>query len=240
MLKSTARPVNRTPNATESGLSEPIASAAKLAVSVSPIASVARIAPTSFKDRIAANKIAQTRTIEVSVERSAPSRKVANCSSLSATEPVIRTCTPCAGSSWSSRASRRTSSSGRAPRSSAAKSSTGRASTKRRRSRGLAARPVIIRCHENGSERPAKAASTALAIAVSVGFSRMIAAWSFPTFDRNSVSVSNRPRRLGSPARLPISGCAAISFSEIASSSATGRNNRPLWSKNGPPSGRRT
>ncbi len=83
--------MNRTPNATEIRLSEPIASAANPAVSARPAASVARIAPTSFTERNAANRIAHTRTTDRMVDLSAPSRRVANCSSSSATGPVMRT-----------------------------------------------------------------------------------------------------------------------------------------------------
>ena len=48
MLKSTARPMNNTPNATEIRLSEPIASAAKPRSASSPAARVTRIAPTKL------------------------------------------------------------------------------------------------------------------------------------------------------------------------------------------------
>ena len=238
ILKSTARPINSTPNAIEIRLSEPIASAAKPAVSKKPANSVTMIAPTSFTERSAANRIAQTITTDSTIERSAPSRNVANCSSSSATGPVRRSRNPFSRVMPSSPARRRISVRAVSPGSNPLKSSTGRVTTKRRRSRGSALRPVIICCHDRLARLPSTTRRTTSPIVVSVGSSWAAAAVSAP--ETNVASASNRPRRLGSCARLPISGCAAISCCATFSSSSGDRNNSPLRSKNGPPSGCRT
>ena len=49
-----------------------------------------------------------------------------------------------------------------------------------------------------------------------------------------------RPRTLGSAASVPMTACDATICSVAFATSSTDRNSRPLRSKNGPPSGRRT
>jgi len=115
MLKSTARPTNSTPNATEIRFSEPIASAANAAVRTSPHVTVTRLAATSRHERSPAKRITSTEPIDRRAERSAPCCSVANWSSSSATEPVIRTRTPLPSVNPSSSATRRISSVAAAP-----------------------------------------------------------------------------------------------------------------------------
>ena len=220
--------MNRTPKAIEIRLSEPIASAAKPAVSMNPAISVATMAPTSFKERIAANRIAHTATIEITVARKAPSRNVANCSSSSAIWPVSRSCTPFGGAMPSSPARRRISARALPPGSRPVKSSTGRVKTKRRSSRGSGFSPVIICCQERLCGFPSNTPCTTSPIAASVASSCSIAAASLPECVTKRASASNRPRRLGSWVRLPISGCAEISCCVTFSSSSVGRNNSPF------------
>ena len=232
--------MNNTPNAIEIRLSDPIASAAKPAVSIKPAASVTMIAPTSFTERSAINRIAQTITTDSTVERSAPSRNVANCSSSSATEPVRRRRTPLSELKPSSDARRRISVRAVAPDSRPEKSSTGRVITKRRRSRALGLRPVIISVQDRLARLPSMMRCTTLPIIVRVGSSCATFSVSVPAPDTKIASASNSPRRLGSCARLPIKGCAAISCCATLSSSSGDRYRSPLRSKNGPPSGWRT
>ena len=221
--KSTARPMNNTPKAIEMRLSEPIASAANPAVSMKPTASVRMIAPTSFTERSAINRIAQTMTTDSTVERNAPSRNVENCSSSSATGPVKRKRTPLSGLKPSSPASRRISARAVAPGSSPEKSSTGRVITKRRRSRVSAFRPVISCVQDRLAPLPSIMRCTTLPIIVRVGSSCATFSVSVPAPETKVASASNRPRRLGSCARLPIRGCAAISCWETLSSSSGDR-----------------
>ena len=119
MLKSTARPMNSTANATEITLSEPTASAAKPAVSTSPAVMVTRIAATRRSERSAANSSTTIDPTDSRIERSAPFRSAENWSSSSATGPVMRTRTPACGIRLRVAASRRISAVAVAPGSSA-------------------------------------------------------------------------------------------------------------------------
>ena len=194
-------------------------------------------------ERTAANRIAQTSTIDSTVDSSAPCCNVANCSSLSATGPVSRSRTPCCGSRSSSLACggfRRAA--GRPVRASRNRAPAGSARSGAARA-GRADRPVISRCQETGCV----AAGQHRLDGVADRGQRRI-----EPRDRGVVllflgAVDEQRQRIEQAAQARVARQRADQrlrldqlVRESPAAPSTDRNSGPLRSKNSPPSGRRT
>ena len=111
---------------------------------------------------------------------------------------------------------------------------------KRRSSRGAGTLPVNKLCHEKAGTCSATTASNASANPANGCASCSTIAGSCSTPSNISDSESISPRSVGSAAKVPSRGCAAINCCVVRATSAVDSNRRPARSKNGPPSGRHT
>ena len=91
MAKSTAMPMNRMPNPTETRFRVPMAAAAKVTVSSRPRPRVSRIGTISRQVRTAKNSQREINATLPTSPDTIPSATVANSSFARATAPVIRT-----------------------------------------------------------------------------------------------------------------------------------------------------
>jgi hypothetical protein len=227
MPKSIDRPMNMTAKAIEMRLSDPIATAANPNVNTSPRISVMKHAAISLNDRSAVKRSPSTIRIEAIRPQPVPSATVPNSSSLRAMGPVRRTVTPFAGVRFSSFAISRTAAVALAPGCSARKSRLGCARISLRSSRGSTGRSIIRDRQEIGVSLPDSAALVADAMAESGRSSEAKSVALRATPSIASESTSNRPRRLGSPARLAMKGCARMIDCETCCRALVSRNSKP-------------
>jgi len=148
--------------------------------------------------------------------RAAPSATVANSSSDSATDPVRRTVTPFSGVRPSLEAAARMASVALPPGCRSSKSSIGWMFTKRRKSDGSGARPVISLRQEKAGSFPVSRSSKASAMATRAGL--MSSSFDFPrrTPSIDCDKVRRTPRSVGSAERVPRKGLGADQFAGVA------------------------
>ena len=216
--------MNNTAKAMESGLKCPTTSTPKAAVQASPATTSTISGQISRQLRSAIHSNSTVRPRESTIFSTAPSARVANSSSAIGILPVMRMVMP--GRARPAAAAR-IASVAEWPAASSEKSSTGWTKTKRRVSSALAARPVIIRFQSGSATRPARAASAAALKATSglANWLKLASPRATPSMALRSKSAT--PRRLGSAARLPSSGCASISRSVRSRTSSSERNSAP-------------
>ena len=117
------------------------------------------------------------------------------------------------------------------------KSSTGWMFTNRRSSDGSGARPVISLRQEKAGSFPFAMSSRASAIATSAGLRSSSFDFPRPIPSIDCDKVRRTPRSVGSEARVPRKGWAAISSAVLRRTSSVVRKRMPFRAKNSPPSG---
>ncbi len=241
MPKSMPRPTNSGMKATEIRLKRPTAARPTPMVMTRPARVVTRMQASIRTERVASHSIASTAASMAPPTSQARSAREANSSSDSGVSPVRRTTTPWAASRCRPEAMAWMASSALAPGSRSPKSSLACTSRMRRLGAMLALPWADISdSQEKNTDLPACVFSVASARPLSSGSSLFRSVCPPVTPCISVVTPSAMPRRLGSAARGPSTGWAAISWLVVSDTSWRDRKSRPFWAKNGPPSGRRT
>ncbi len=230
--------MNRTANATESRFSEPTIISPAAVVIERPINRFTNTAKMIFGECNAIQRMNST-TITVPIPLTiAPSWTVENSSLAIGTGPVSRTRAPYSPARLRSLAACLMASVASFPGSSALKSRIGLNSMKARRSASVKGLSLTSSRQENVPEPVFNTFSTVWAISENGRSveSSLICPRLTPASPVSSAPV--KPRMLGSPAMISISGAADSNCPVSRPTSAVGRNNNPFFSKNSPePSG---